>query len=313
MADLKHEAEAFDQHAQDRVCHGHIPDLRRVQPCDWFYNNPWRRPYLVDMVFGPYFQFALAHLSGPTLLEVGSGVGHMTLEFARNGYMVTGLDLSSGAVEVARQVAAENPWRDGFGSLEYVVADFMTWTPPHLFDNICFFGALHHFVNATQVLERVNNTLRPGGRLVVMEPARDWHRPQDGAIIALIRWLLSLYGGWYESLPVPQNEAEVESFVQQCLWEYQEARDAREAAQSPHDNSAAGTDMLEALRQQFREVAFEPAFAFLHRMCGGVRAESEEKARQIAEFLNLFDRYAVATGLMSPGGFLWAGEKQPGA
>lgn len=306
------EGEAFDRRIYERAQHGHLPDLRRVQPCDWFYNNPWRRPYLVDMVFGRSFRFALQHVVGKTLLEVGSGPGHKSLEFAREGFHVIGIDLSSASVQFARQVAAENPFRDGFGSLEYVITDFLTWQPPHNFDNACFFGTLHHFNRLAEVLNKVSNLLNPGGRLIVCEPARDWHTLKDATIIALIRWLLAAHGSWYESLPLPTSKEEVEQYVRECLREYQEARDRNEPTQSPHDNANFATEMLAALRSRFEEIAIEPVSAFFPRMGGGVRAKSEGEARRLSQFLYLFDQYAVATGLMNPGAFLWAGQTTGG-
>jgi len=213
----KEEAKAFDRQIYERARHGHLPDLRRVQPCDWFYNNPWRRPYLVNMVFGRCFRFALQRVIGRTLLEVGSGPGHMSLEFAREGFHVIGIDLSIASVEFARQVAAENPFLEGFGSLEYVVADFLTWQPPHPFDNVCFFGTLHHFDKPADVLNKVNSLLNPSGRFIVVEPTRDWLTLRDAAIIALIRWLLAWHGAWYESLPVATTETEVEEYVRESF------------------------------------------------------------------------------------------------
>ena len=265
----KEEAEAFDRQIYERSRHGHLPDLRRVQACDWFYNNPWRRPYLVNMVFGRYFRFALQHVTGRTLLEVGSGPGHMALEFAREGFHVVGIELSGASVELARRVAAENPFLDSFGSLEYVVADFLTWQPPHTFDNVCFFGTLHHFNKLTEILNKVNSLLNPNGRLIIVEPARDWLTLRDAAIIALTRWLLAWHGAWYESLSLPNNYGQVEEYIRECLREYKDARDQNEAVQSPHDNASFAAEMLTALRSCFEEVAFEPGFAYFPRIGGG--------------------------------------------
>jgi len=306
---LQEEAEAFDEHARERIDHGLIPDLRRAEPCDWFYNNPWRRPYAAQMVFGRYLQFALANITGKTLLEVGSGVGHMSLEFARHGYDVTGLELSEVAVRAAQGTAAQNPFTDGFGSLNYVVADYLQWQPNTRFDNICFFGALHHFEDVEKVVEKAWTLLNEKGRIVVIEPARDWLHEGDGALIALIRVLLSAHGGWYENVPLPQNRTELDTYANECLREYRDATDKSEAAQSPHDNASFAEDMLRHLRDKFTELALEPGFAFLPRMIGGLRAASEEQARELAEFLCLFDEYVVKHKLMNAGGFLWAGEK----
>lgn len=306
------EAAAFDQRVDERVRHGHIPDLRRVQPCDWFYNNPWRRPFTVDMVFGRYFQFALAHAapSGTRLLDVGSGPGHLSLEFARNGYQVTGIDLSPGSVKLAEQTAKENPFTENFGSLDYQVADIFQWTPVAPFDTITFFGCLHHIENLDALLERARNLLNPGGRLIAVEPARDFLQPRDGAFIALIRILLAAGGHWYESIPTPQNKTEFLERAETILTEYREGHDPDEAEQSPHDNASHAEQMLKSLRSCAREIAYEPAFSFIPRICGGVRAQNEAENERLVRFLEIFDRHAVESGIMNPGGFFWAGEKE---
>ena len=304
------EAAAFDKRMNERAAHGHIPDLRRTQACDWFYNNPWRRPYLADMILGRYFRFVRDHACGPRLLDVGSGPGHISLELARNGFDVTGLDLSPESVAGAQRIATDNPYTEDFGSLTYVEGSVMEWQPDELFDTISFVGSLHHFDDPAVVLDRVKSFLRPGGRLIAVEPARDFQGNNDAAIIALMRQLLSACGGWYEELPIPATETDWAGCVAECLREYQDGHDCSEAEQSPHDNACYGHSMLAELRDRFDEVVHEPGFAFLTRMVGGVRAASDEEERRIVEFLSLFDGCAVATGLMQPGGLLWVGERQ---
>jgi 2-polyprenyl-3-methyl-5-hydroxy-6-metoxy-1,4-benzoquinol methylase len=145
------EAESFDNHIQARVDHGMIPDLRRARACDWFDNNIWRRPYLVDMECGRNFRFAMEHHYGHSLLEIGSGPGHLALELARAGLEVTGLELSPKCVEIARRYARENPYVAGFGSVNYVQGDFLSWESHRTFDTICLFGTLHHFEDPAAV------------------------------------------------------------------------------------------------------------------------------------------------------------------
>jgi len=36
---LEEEAKAFDTQVDERIKHGFVPDLRRLQKVDWFYNN----------------------------------------------------------------------------------------------------------------------------------------------------------------------------------------------------------------------------------------------------------------------------------
>lgn len=306
----KEEATAFDEHIHKRIRHGHLPDLRRARSCKWFYNNPWREPYLADMVFGKYFQFAMQFVKGKTLLEVGSGPGHMALEFAREGFEVTGVEISEASVKIARQVNEENTYQDNFGTLKYLIQDFLDWEASDNFDNICFFGTLHHFDKVAEVLDKVRDLLTSQGRIIVVEPARDWLSEKDAAIIALIRWLLASKNSWHENLPLPSTEEEVRKYIDECLREYHDARDHSErGSQSPCDNASFADEMLKELRYRFNEKAFEPGFAFFPRMGGGVRGPSIKEERQMSIFLNLFDHYAVTNGLMNPGGFLWAGQK----
>jgi len=308
--ELKAEARSFDERLAERMRHGHIPDLRRVEPCDWFYNNPWRRPYLVDMDVGRAFRFALKHSKPHQLLEVGSGAGQMSLEFARHGFHVTGLEIGAGCIDVAERLAAENPFRECFGSLRYVNDDFLDWdAPDNHFDTICFFGSLHHFAAVDRVIEKSWRLLRPGGRLCVLEPARDWPRQANGAMIALIRLLLGVRHVWYEPRPLPQTEEEFTKHITICLNELCEGRDVDEDVQSPHDNSSAAETMLINLRSQFTEIECLRLNGFLQRVIGGVRGESEEETQRLATFLDVVDRVSVQIGMIQPADMYWAGEK----
>ena len=307
MSSIADEALAFDERIRERVAHGYVPDLRRGVDCDWFYNNPWRRPYLTDQVFGVYLRFALQHLSGERVLELGCGAGHMALELARLGYDVTGIDVSPESIRVAREVAASSTRDEGFGALRYVASDFLEWEAEDRFDSVCVFCSLHHFHDPERVVDRVLSLLRPGGRLVVVEPDREAMTSHEATVIYLMRLLLAQGGRWYEALPLPATEREIEEGVDAVLDEYRDAHEPTEDAQSPHDNASGTAAMLAALRSRFDEVTLEPGLAFHHRMGGGVRGNDEPQARELATFLSRFDRYAVTRGLLRPNMLYWAG------
>ena len=154
---LKQEAEAFDQQIIERVRHGHLPDLRRSGRCEYFFNNVWRDQEFAALYFGEIVQKVLAarvaHLPGKapgetTLLEVGCGPGQVSLELARNGLNVTGLDLSAACIDVATKVAAEDPWAGERGELQYEAADFFAYDQPC--DIVLFAASLHHFPDCRQ-------------------------------------------------------------------------------------------------------------------------------------------------------------------
>lgn len=306
MREPESEATAFDERARERVRHGHVPDLRKVEPCDWFVNNVWRRPYLVDLVFGRNLRFALRHARGPRLLEVGCGMGHMTLEFARHGFETTGLDVSEASIDMARRFARGEPCTEA-GALKYVAADFLSWSAPGRADTVCFFGALHHFADPGLVLDRVLDAIEPHGTLIVVEPARDGVRDQEAALVALIRVLLGQCDGWHASVALPDSVAAWASVIDDCLKEYREARDKGEAEQSPCDNASTGQAMLAALRARFREVECLPGYALFPRLGGGVRGPNEAETRRRVESLLAFEQVALQLGVLRPTEFLWAG------
>lgn len=308
--DLKDEAQHFDERVVERLRHGHIPDLRRVEPCDWFYNNPWRRPYLVDMDAGRAFRFALQHARPPRVLDVGCGLGFMSLELARHGFHVVGIDISAHSLELARRLLEENPYREGFGSLRYVHDDFLEWdAPPESFDTVSFFGNLHHMKEPERVLDKVAALLVPGGRVTVEEPAHEWFAQTNGAAVALIRVLLGLRGMWYEPVPMPKTEPQLREYITDCFVELREGKDKAEAYQSPHNNASTGEQILSGLRARFKELECRRVDGYIQRVIGGVRGQSEEETRRLAEFLDLFDQVAVKIGLIQPGKLFWAGEK----
>ena len=308
--ELMDEARAFDHQIDERIRNGHIPDLRRVQPCDWFYNNPWRRPHSVELVLGREFQFALRHARRPRLLEVGCGPGHFSLEFARHGYAVTGLDISSHSIDIANQMLAKNPFRENFGSLSYVNADlFSLQIPPNSFETVCFFGTLHHFTDPDLVLAEVARILAPNGVVLALEPVRDGITIADASLTALMRLLLSFGGHWYDSIPLARTEQELLDYVQACLTELQTSRDHDEERQSPNDNDSGSGMIIRNLRNHYREIEVQFVHGFLPRIIGGVRGVTDLEEQTLVSFLSTFDRLAVASGLIHAGEFWWAGEK----
>ena len=125
---------------------------------------------------------ALPYLSGPRVLELGHGPGHMLAMLAGHGYDAAGLDLSPQMGRLARRkrpqpcvvrAAAEDaPF--AAGSFEGVLATFPT-----------------AYITAPATVAAVHRLLRPGGRLVIVPEARlGGPRP----LRALVDWLYAFTG-----------------------------------------------------------------------------------------------------------------------
>ena len=100
------------------------------------------------------------------VLDLGCGDGRHSLELARRGYRVTGLDLSEELLERARRRSAE----EGL-DITFIQGDMRD--PPGIsaFDLVVnFFTSFGYFREDgenTRVLEAISRSLRPGGRFLM--------------------------------------------------------------------------------------------------------------------------------------------------
>ena len=316
---LTQEAAAFDQQIEERIANGHIPDLRTCKPCDWFYNNPWRRPEYVQLDFGEQFElirdainsYAL-NKSGPfRVLEIGSGPGYLSLELARAGFDVTGIDLSAKCVEIAQHFAAKDPWMAERGALQYVTGDF--FSDSHLqtgsFDAVVFLGALHHFPNQAGTLARVEQLLAPGGIVIAHEPVRDRVTRGNAIFVHLLRVLLSAQGGFFKHYAVPENENAREREFDRLFREMRYETEDGANVQSVNDNEAGYAEMHPALNNRFEQLAFEWRYAFFHEFIGGLRF-TEQQNFELARYLRDVDGELCRQGVLSATEFFFVGRKR---
>jgi len=125
---------------------------------------------------------------GAALLDLCCGHGRHTVEFARQGYKLTGVDRNARYLERARQRAA-----DADLDIEFVQDDMRTFRRPNAFDGVTnlltSFGYFDDPDDDRRVLENVHISLKSGRRLVAemsgkevlarIYQKRDWD-VQDG-------------------------------------------------------------------------------------------------------------------------------------
>jgi ubiquinone/menaquinone biosynthesis C-methylase UbiE len=102
---------------------------------------------------------------GRTLLEVGCGIGTDLVRFARGGALVTGIDLSETAIELARKnfqlhgVAAED--------LRVANAEALPFADDS-FDVVYGHGVVQYTADPERLLRECCRVLRPGGEAIFM-------------------------------------------------------------------------------------------------------------------------------------------------
>lgn len=104
---------------------------------------------------------------GSRILDIGCGTGRHSVQLAKHGFKVTGVDISSGMLAEARKAASE------FGvEVEWVEADASAWRSDILFDAaICLCEGAMNLVDKGQdpishdlsILRNISDALRPNG------------------------------------------------------------------------------------------------------------------------------------------------------
>jgi len=123
---------------------------------------------------------ALALRADAKILDVGCGPGWLTEYFARLGYEMTGIDISEGLIQVARerleglpcQVDQETPLR-----CRFITHDIEAAPIDEKFDAIICYDALHHFADEKSVFRNLAAMLEIGGVLFIVEG----HKPPSGS------------------------------------------------------------------------------------------------------------------------------------
>jgi 2-polyprenyl-3-methyl-5-hydroxy-6-metoxy-1,4-benzoquinol methylase len=133
--------------------------------------NPqlWDDPRLFELALARPYRHLIerARASGGPVLELGCGDGQLACDLARLGLAVTGIDLSEERVARARQRARaaglEHHARFVSGDLNMVPM------PRGAYATVVAHDALHHILALDEVLDRVRDSLVPGGRLIVSD------------------------------------------------------------------------------------------------------------------------------------------------
>ena len=317
---LEIEAESFDNQIIERVKNGHIPDLRYTEKCDYFYNNPWRHPEYVKLDFVDQFELMNTSINecfvnrtseSIRILEVGCGPGYMSLEFAREGYSVTGIDISSSCIEIAKEFATKDPIKTERGRLSYLVCDLFELKPleNEKFDVVVFLGALHHFKEQQKVMDKVVELLNNNGIILAHEPTRDRVSIGNAAFYNIIKTLLSVNNGFYQKMEIPDNKRTLNNNI---LLEYNKSKYETEDGskiQSVNDNEAGYKEMSEALSKYFDVLKMQDRYAYFHEIIGGLRFDEETNIK-LARYLRDIDEFFCNNGVLNATEFYFVGRRK---
>jgi demethylmenaquinone methyltransferase / 2-methoxy-6-polyprenyl-1,4-benzoquinol methylase len=132
--------------------------------------------------------------AGGSLLDVATGTGDLALEALRQQPLasVTGLDFSTGMLELARQKAAT-----AAAQVMLVTGDALRLPlAAGSFDAIVTAFALRNVTDIPAAFEEMARVTRPGGRLACLEIAKPRSRAWRGLFALYFYRLVPLFGRW---------------------------------------------------------------------------------------------------------------------
>lgn len=140
-----------------------------------FWDNFWKKtkiPAEIDLNFSfercmaRAFSGILSINPNVTIFEIGCAPGRWLAYFNKKfSYQVSGIDYSALGCQKTRE---------NFNTLgikgEIYQTDFLTFTPPELYDIVVSLGVIEHFEDPYPVLKRHLDFLKPGGKLILGIP-----------------------------------------------------------------------------------------------------------------------------------------------
>jgi SAM-dependent methyltransferase len=142
---------------------------------EWFENEDFWRDFYPFMFSAERFAatpdevsrlLALTECAGGSVLDLCCGPGRHSVEFARRGFHVTGVDRSPFLLEKAREHAARSA-----ASVEWVQQDMRHFVRPASFDLTCSlftsFGYFEEDQDDLRVLRNIHQSLKENGVLII--------------------------------------------------------------------------------------------------------------------------------------------------
>lgn len=136
-------------------------DHKRQQKVGRFYS-------ITSSITQAYQQKLLDSSKNSKVIEYGCGKGSYAFKIAHNcAELVTGIDISPVAIEIAQQQAARENLSENI-NFQIMNAENLEFEP-NSYDLICGSGILHH-LDLTSAVESITRILKPSGKAVFLEP-----------------------------------------------------------------------------------------------------------------------------------------------
>jgi 2-polyprenyl-3-methyl-5-hydroxy-6-metoxy-1,4-benzoquinol methylase len=187
---------AADMRRAQRIFVNRGPGLPQQQIYD-----PQAEKIMNGSLYDSIFTMIKNHCKSAKVLVLTCGAGGLCLELARQGHHVLGIDISAGAIQVARKYHRENPCRRNFGTLKYKIADLnQIELPKSSFDAVLAWDGLHHILLQERLMQQIRISLKADGLFIFSDnTGMHWASRVLGGALYLI---LPTYTGYGRKLKI---------------------------------------------------------------------------------------------------------------
>src|SRR3989338_752894 len=98
------------------------------------------------------------------ILDVGCGLGKVSVHLAQQGLDVTGIDISKNLIGLARKKSREHEV-----NVNFEVIELKEFRPKERFDAVLFVGVLEHINDEVQMMKDAHHVLKTNGKIVITD------------------------------------------------------------------------------------------------------------------------------------------------
>lgn len=298
------EAKAFSKRINQRSKKGFVPDLQNLNVCNFFYKSFWRHPDFAKLYVGEmskyYVNFFKKKLKkNAKILDLGCGPGYFSLELARAGFNVVGVDISKGAISSAKKTMS-NLNRNKKPKLRYICSNLSKLKFKEEFDGVLCSGFLHHIKNVSKLSKEIKKSMKKRSYLLIYEPQHKEWKKSDALLVMFLRHIFKELNMWHDKkIKTPKNLVNFKNQLKQIHNEFYFERDIKEkSGQSPNDLSSDKNDILKALKNDFKLMDIKPGFSFIYRFLGGLRG-NQTKLKKLAKLIANLEKFSLEAGILN--------------
>ena len=230
------------------------------------------------------------------ILDVGCGYGSMSLELARSGHNVTGIDVDKEKIRIATRTLDKDPRQKRQRSPMYEVADFKEWSPSTNYDVVVFSRVLHDLPSPEKIVAKAHDLLRENGRIVCLEYAYDIVDRMNAIWLYQTRKMLEVMG-WYSSHKLSDNP---ESGVEYILNEEKSER-------KEHINTFE--EMRRPLEQLFQAELLSWHCYHSWDILGKLLIPEPRTEHKVAKYVKRMEQFLIESGEIQSVMFRFVGNK----